>query len=326
MDNPNHYNLLYLSKQFDKQVDKFNTNIDKLLYVKLSETNYQNELTNEIIQFINPTNSIYNNVYASSELKNKFKCTLTIKFDFNNEISEPNIKLLQFLPKKTWLNNQVNELFPKLYTTIIQFYKQQIITLQEYDDLKKLKEQIKIIKNFLLDKYLLNPNDLATELYNYYYLNLDKFIKINCDSDYNHDPNIFQYKKFYSYLCVKYKIDQNNFELDYLQNYFTNVMYLKQNYRVVLPWMINNYNNNGDNNGGGGLIIQFENSESTYQIKSYPSRYVNSYQQKYIINITGQNPNKIRYDQFDADRNLDKYFTNIIEFICETIELVYKKD
>jgi hypothetical protein len=67
----------------------------------------------------------------------------------------------------------------------------------------------------------------------------------------------------------------------------------------------------------------FENLTHSLKISHCPHRYTNSYQQKFNVCLTEKNNQnnviKVKYDEFDRDRRLDKYYTNILEYIHGTI-------
>lgn len=293
---PNEYfNLLEYVNVFEKLKNTLESDINKLLYTNLLINNHNNnKIQNECIEFIYKNDNTLNKCMLG-----KYCCEL--KINLNNK-SIPDIRFIIFdKQNKLFENNQIQKLFPNLFNQIIFWWQKHIINLEYIKILSELRERIIEIKKYILNNF--TPDDLATNLYRYYFINIDKFINID-------DSNA--YKTFYDWICIKYNLDSNNtnFKLDYLQNYFENNMYLKPDFKVSF---------NKDNNS----IIKFFNSENILEIKLNSQIKNNFYKPKYTIEIidlnTGNKILKPTYNQFNLDRKLEKYYTNLIEYIIEFI-------
>jgi len=311
MDNQDYFNLINYKKQYEKNKYNFELDANKILYSGLLCKNYYNEITKETVEFICPKPYIFN---YNKECYGKYICELKFDFDTNtntntNTNTELNIFIIKIENKLISKYNfdQIKTTFPNLYLEINLFCKTNIIIHDMYNSLKKLSNKIALDKKYLTDNYSTDKNNFATLLYRYYYINIDKFISID---------NTKSYRDFYYSLCKKYNLEQNNFELDYLQSYFETSMLLYPDYNVIYD---------DDNN-----ILSFFNTKYTLKINHYPKRYVNCYQPHYIVYLTEKNNLnnivEINYNKFDSDRNLDKYFTNIIDFITETVNEIILKN
>lgn len=292
-----YFNLLEYIKTFEKNKQTLESDINSYVYTNILANNHNNNLTpNESIEFIGKNKSIYD-----KSILGKYFCV--IKINFNNELI-PDIKFTLFQKQKIILeNDKIQTEFPCLYEQIILWWKENAINSESFIQLVKLREQITGIKKYILDNFTLDI--LPTKLYEYYYLNIDKFI----DADEFVNPkDLVSYRKFYDLVCKKYNIDstKTNFKLDYLQNYFQNNMGLESDFEVSFPTQSDS-------------IIKFSNSKTILEIKPYPRRYIDYYQPKYIVEITNLETNNKytnpTYNSFDSDRNLDKFYTNLIEYI-----------
>jgi hypothetical protein len=299
-DNFDYFNLLELNNNYENNRLEFEMKVNDMLYIDLLYKNYYDEITKENMEFVS-----FINKYDKEQYDKYFCKLLNFSFD-NNAIYD--IKITKISNKKIsnknihYYPNQILPIFPKLYYQIKLFCEEKIFILDEYENIKHQKEKITSIKKYLLDNFLDDKSKLATELYKYYYSNINKFIKI--DDNYE----IKSYKKFYDNICNKYNLVQTNFELDYLQNYFSNNMLLLSDFEIT-------YDENDQ--------MVFENLTYSLKISYYNHRYINSYQPKFNVCLTEKNNQnnviKVKYDEFDRDRRLDKYYTNILEYIHGTI-------
>lgn len=313
MENNEHLNLYELKKKYENDIYNFEINAKCILYTELLYKNHCENFIN--MEFIDLGSNIYNYNFDKKDY-NKYICKL-INFSFDSNMNSSvndrinmflfDIKIIKISNKNIFYNtNQIMQMFPELYSKIKLFCEEKIFVLDKYLDIVQQNNKIITIKQYLLDNYSDNKNKLATELYQYYYSCIDKYIEVG-----NH-TEIKSCQEFYSNICFKYKIPEKNFELDYLQNIFQSKMLLLPNFEIVSY----DYGNS----------IIFENQTHNLKISCLPHRYVNSYHQKYdVCMIKKNNPNdviKIKYDVFDNDRRLDKYYENIFEFINCTISII----
>ena len=295
--NLDYFNLLKLKDHYEKNRLEFEIKVNDILYIDLLYKNYYDELTKENIEFVSFINKYDKKQY------DKYFCKL-LNFSFDNN-TKYDIKITKISNKCTYYYpNQILPIFPKLYSQIKLFCEDKIFVLDEYENIKQQKEKITLIKKYWLDNFMDNKSKLATELYKYYYSNINKFIKI--DDNYE----IKSYKKFYDYICNKYNPIKTDFELDYLQNYFSNNMLLLSDFEIT-------YDENDQ--------MVFENLTHSLKISYCQHRYTDdSYQQKFNVCLTEKNNQnnviKVKYDEFDKDRRLDKYYTNILEYLHGTID------
>lgn len=300
LENHDYFNLLELKEQYNKNVLNFELNTNNMLYSELLCKNHYNELDKENMEFLSPNTNTFN---CAKEHYGKYICRL-FKFSFDND-NEFNVEIIKILKKSIkYYPNSASPIYPELYIQIKSFCSEQIITSNEYLNIKQLKEQIISIKKYLKDNYLNNKSKLATDLYKYYYSNIDKFIEFD-----DNNNNIKSYKNFYITICVKNQILERNFKLDYLQYYFEYDMLLLPDFEIIYD----------ETNG-----IIFENNTYELKISTYPQKYINSYQPQYNVCLTEKNNptniKKIGWNSFDADRKLDVYYSNIINYIIGTID------
>lgn len=306
MEPSEYFNLLEYVKTYKINKQTFESDINKNIYTNILANNHNNNLMpNESIEFISKNKSIYD-----KSISGKYFCAIKIDFD-NKHILD--IKFTFFQKQITNLENEkIQSEFPNLYKQIILWCKENIINSESFLQLTKLREQIIGIKKYILDNFTLDI--LPTNLYQYYYSNIDKFINID---EFANLKDLVSYKKFYNLIHKKYNLDsvKTNFKLDYLQNYFQNNMYLEPDFEVLFPLK-------------NDSIIKFSNSNTTLEIKFYPRRYIDYYQPKFTIEITNlENTDEISnsifnhfnldYNSFDSDRNLDVFYTNLIEYISD---------
>lgn len=285
-----YFNLLDYTKSYFKLNYKFESDIAKLIYDNLLVNNHHNGIFNESIEFVYSIDNFPNN---------KYKCKLRINFD-NEKI--PCVEFTLFdKPKIIYKNDQIQKQFPNLYNQIILWWNKNVIDSESFIQVVRLKKEIISIKKYILENFTLD--NFPTHLYRYYYSNIHRFIKIG---------ELKSYKNFYIWMCDKYNLDSDktNFQLDYLQHYFQNNMFLMPDHEVTLP-----------DKDDDDIIIKFTNSKITLEIKLYPRRYTAYYQPKYIVVIKETDTNNIisgpTYEEFDSDRNLDKYYENLIDYISE---------
>lgn len=297
MEQDEYFNLLEYIKTYEKNKKTFESDINEIAYTNMLVNNHNNNLiSNESIEFVSKNKSIYD-----KSILGKYYCV--IKINFNNVLI-PDIKFTLFQKQKTNLENEkIQSEFPNLYNQIILWWKENVINSESFLQLVKLREQITGIKKYIVDNFTLDI--LPTKLYQYYYSNIDKFINID---EFVNSKDLNTYRKFYNLVHKKYNIvsTNTNFKLDYLQNYFQNNMGLEPDFEVLFPLKSDS-------------IIKFSNSKTTLEIKLYPRRYINYYQPQFIVEITNlETNNRIinpTYDSFNSDRNLDKFYTNLIEYI-----------
>lgn len=297
MDSSEYFNLLEYIKIYEKNKHTFESDFNSIVYTNILANNHNSNLSpNESIEFIGKNKSIYD-----KSILGKYFCV--IKINFNN-ILIPDIEFTLFQKQKIILkNDKIQTEFPCLYEQIILWWKENVINTESFLQLVKLREQIAKIKKYILDNFTLDI--LPTKLYKYYYSNIDKFINID---EFANPKDLDTYRKFYDLVCKKYNIDfdKTNFKLDYLQNYFQNNMGLEQNFEVLFPIQSDS-------------IIKFSNLKTTLEIKLYPRRYIDYYQPKFTVEITNlETNNRITnptFNSLDSDRNLDKFYTNLIEYI-----------
>lgn len=301
MDSSEYFNLLEYIKTYEKNKQTIESDINDSVYTNLLVNNHNNNLTpNELIEFISKNKSTHD-----KSILGKYFCVIKINPD-KKQI--PDIKFTLFQKQKIILeNDKIQREFPCLYEQIILWWKENVINSESFIQLVKLREQIVGIKKYIVDNFTLDI--LPTKLYQYYYSNIDKFINID---EFVNSKDLDSYKKFYDWMHKKYNIDSvnTNFKLDYLQNYFQNNMGLEPDFKVQFPVQIDS-------------IIKFSNSKTTLEIKLYPRRYIDYYQPKFTVEITNlETNNKYTnpiFNSFDSDRNLDKFYTNLIEYIGDFI-------
>jgi hypothetical protein len=302
MNNSNYLDIYRLKTQYEVDIFNFEIKVNKLLYDELlsKNNNCYNDIIKENIEFISNTNQFDN--YKKNY--GKYVCRL-LNFSYDSDKKfDITISKIGHLKHKI---NDIKQTFSELYLQIMEFCNNDIFILDEYKNIIQQKEEIIQIKKYISENYHSDKNKFATELYRYYYSNVDKFISIDTQKYFAKS-----YGKFYYFVMNKYKITDNNFKLDYLQNYFQNNMLLMPDFEVICL----NTNNLND--------IRFENQTHILEISPYKRMYINSYQPKFTVSlIEKNNPTnilEITYNDFDYDRELDVFYSNIIEFINGSLD------
>jgi hypothetical protein len=297
MENIDYFNLPKLKEQHYKNINDFELLVKNMLYMELQNDNYFNELK-EKIEFINVS---LMNTCSGQKYNGKYLCRLlNFSFDGNNNFD---IRITKLSNRNTIYNKYtISTIFPELDAKIKLFCKDKIFLLDEYTNIIKQKEKINNIIKYLRDNYMNNKNKLGTELYKYYYSNIDKFIKIN------NYQNTEYYEKFYYFISDKYKISKRDFKLDYLQHYFENNMLLLPDFEII-------FDENND--------ILFQNSTHTLKItplrnRRYGKFYCPQFENVCLIDKNDPlNIKKVTWNDFEKDSKLELFYINIQEYIYQ---------
>lgn len=314
---------IYLN--FLKYIETYNTNkitfeldLRELVHSDILVNNcYKNEISGKSIEFIGKNEVVK---YKLDKL-DKYRCQIKINFD-NKLMPRINFTLEQ--KSNIYLVNEKIQIeFPNLYNQIIQWWKENIIVKSSFLELEKLREKIIDIKKYISNNFALDI--LPTKLYQFYYSNIDKFINVDEFINVKKDArikNLNSQREFYNWMCEKYNLDstKTNFELDYLQNYLKNKMCLTPDFEVLLP---KDQNQDQNQNQDKSLIIKFSNTKVSLEIGFYEKRhrYSGYYEPDYSVHIVDMVTNNViaspysyTYDNH-LNEELDKYYTNLIEYI-----------
>lgn len=309
----NPFDIVFYAKEYEQIKTKLEKSIKEKLFVdllsqsQLKFTDKQND--NKEIEW-SPENSAYTYDFASkyiySIVIDKIDTIGDIKFWYK-QVNRNKICKRIFLTM---------ELDPELYNQIYELIEKYSNSMEEFNKLRELNKNITAGINFFKNNY---PNDklnLQTNLYRHYYKHIDKIIEFETNflDEFNCSRPILEskYEQFYNWIADKYFIDKNNFKLDYFQSFMKNFMSLDPDYNVIDDL---------------DFVIALENSNSTLKIKYFLKRYINTYQPKYEVfiknKLTGLE-SKIGYTQFDTDRRLDLFYSNMLEYIFNTVKLIDK--
>ena len=308
----NPFNIILYKREYDQiKIKLERTIIEKLYTDVLSESKFIDKQTNEPFEWTISKCMYTNNI----EDKYIYLINITqigsiedIQFIYN----KVNIHKLS---KKIILTKETQ---PELYIKVYNFIEQYLNSMSEFKKLKELHNNIKLGIKFIKDTYQGNLLNLETDLYRHFYENADKIIML--DSKYYNDKNCvvpvinFDIIQFYDWIADKYSINKQNFKLDFIQAYMKCKMCLESNYTIITD---------------SESILALENENYILKIKNYRRLYVNSYQPLYEVFITNKLTElvtKINYKQFDEDRKLDRFYSDMLEFIFDTIELIKSYD
>ena len=275
-----------------------------------------------ILEFYSPCTINKNYREECENKKGKWDLSMNLVYDDDN--FKPDC-IIYYNPKnssekrKIYKNIKIQENFPNLYYQINQIWHRDIILSEKFIEVKSMHDVLASIKKNILSVINSN-NELATELYKYFYANIDKFIDIKNNFDSNRNYN--SHREFYFSLCDKYNTPKINYELDYLQHYFAFEMFMFQDYKVlydeseldiiepdiIYPDIIK-------------PIIAFSNSTHTLKIAHF-RRYFNTYTPKYNVKIYNKETKKSNILHFESNRNFDTYFTILIDFIKNYVDVI----
>jgi hypothetical protein len=334
------YEILSFKEKYNDTLFAFEYKINTELYELLTnpsnankfliKSNSDSESNNNpiLIEFYD----LRNDFYTHKHIGTKYICKYVFDRSYN---SEQNVDQINFTLR---LQNQVNNKLSKpmtneeiklfcseLYEQLKTFEITNIVKSDEYKSLTEQKKKIILMKNCLKNYYAnvsknanqIDKSQFFTDLYRYYLKNLDKMIENgNHYNNFSKQFNQFnQFSQFYDFLTTKYGIPNNNFKLDYLEYYFLNNMGLQYDFEVKFD-------------SEGYLYFVSETCTLTFQMER--GRYVSSYYPKYTIFIKDNETNniikKIGFDAFDSDRNLERHYDNLLHFIEETVDVVFKFD
>lgn len=307
----NPFDIVLHKKQYEQIKTKLEKSIKEKLFVDL--------LSRSQLKFTDKQNN--NKEIEWSQENSAYTYDLTIKYIYSIIIEKiDTIGDIKFWYKQVNRNKIGKRIFltmeldSDLYNQIYKLIEKYSNSMEEFNKLRELNKNITIGINFFKNNY---PNDklnLQTNLYRHYYKHIDKIIEseTNFLDDFNCSRPILEskYEQFYNWIADKYFIDKNNFKLDYFQSFMKNFMSLEPDYNAVDDL---------------DSVITLENSNSILKIKYFPKRYINTYQPKYEVfiknKLTGLE-SKIGYTQFDTDRRLDLFYSNMLEYIFDTVELI----
>ena len=293
------YELISNTHKLNEKISLFEKTIDTILFDSLSKNIYSDLLTGKPVEFAS------NDEFLTSFPSNRYvlygRIQKPIKF---LDPIQFKLRTQQETKNKIISKEMIGTISSDLYRDINSFVSNHIYTHEAWKEIVLLDSKIVQLTNTIKHNFSsegkLNEAKLATKLYQYYYTHLDQFININKKTHLE--------KNFYDFIRDKYQVLQpGNFNLDYLQFYWKHFMGLEQNMVYSYP-------------------CNFESDKTIVKINLNPARYTGTYYPMYNVEIydkqTGEKIKTIEFDEFDSDRQLEKYYSQLFDFIQESINLI----